>query len=66
MATCAACKEPLTVDIEPDDEDEDEGVSTTASSGAAVGTKTVPDDVELTCGCHFHWFVVLGLEMSVR
>ncbi|KAI9877390.1 MAG: hypothetical protein M1830_004040 [Pleopsidium flavum] len=56
MATCVACNEPLTLDVELDDkhEDEDEGVPMTASSGAAFETRTIPDDVELTCGCHFH------------
>lgn len=49
------------MEIEPDDEDED--VSMTASSSAAVEIQTVPDDVELPCGCHFHWFGVSALGM---
>jgi hypothetical protein len=40
---CANCKEPLLLEVEPDSDYEDDCAS------------TVPDDVELNCGCHFHW-----------
>lgn len=62
MASCAACKEPLTVTVELDTGDGqnsgDEAMA--ASSGTAAVTETVPDDVELPCGCHFHWFAIHG------
>ena len=35
------------MEIEPDSEAED--------SKATTESEKVPDDVELTCGCHFHW-----------
>ena len=35
------------MEIEPDSEAED--------SKAPAESEMVPDDVELTCGCHFHW-----------
>ena len=44
---CAACDEPLLVLVESDSEAED--------SKNAAAPETVPDDVELGCGCHFHW-----------
>lgn len=44
---CTACSEPLLVEIEPDSDVED--------SKASMAAESVPDDVELNCGCHFHW-----------
>ncbi|PHH85482.1 hypothetical protein CDD83_347 [Cordyceps sp. RAO-2017] len=41
MSLCKACDGPLTLGV-GDDEDESP-------------TETVPDDLELGCGCHFHW-----------
>lgn len=48
--SCSACQEPLLVLIDSDSEDED-------SKTASVG-ESVPDDVELPCGCHFHWYAI--------
>lgn len=45
--SCAACQEPLLVLVDSDSEAED-------SKNAAI-SESVPDDVELPCGCHFHW-----------
>jgi len=45
MSTCKACDEPLVLRV---DEDEDEGANNE--------NQTVPDDLELQCGCHFHWY----------
>lgn len=55
MATCKVCDEPLLV---PVDDSEDEGPSAGASSSsaaAAAAPQTVPDDLQLPCGCHYHW-----------
>ena len=61
MATCAACHDPLVVEVEFEDEDEDMETTETGESSAAGGSsstkQTVPDDVHLNCGCHFHWYV---------
>lgn len=47
--TCAGCGDPLFLDIESDSEEE-------GSNGKAQDQhESVPDDVELSCGCHFHW-----------
>ncbi|KAK5079132.1 hypothetical protein LTR64_002447 [Lithohypha guttulata] len=45
---CAVCEEPLVVLLESDSEAED-------SKQSADTSDSVPDDVELNCGCHFHW-----------
>ena len=54
MAQCVACHNPLTLYIEHDEEEEDEtmGGSTSMNTGSYVD-----DDVQLQCGCHFHWSV---------
>jgi hypothetical protein len=67
MASCAACKEPLIVAVEPhsgDDDDDSGEEPMTAANDTTVITETVPDDVELPCGCHFHWFAIQSFEMS--
>lgn len=51
MSGCKACQQPLVLELDPEDFDE-------ASSSAVGGAPTtVPDDLELPCGCHFHWYV---------
>lgn len=45
MATCKVCDEPLLV---PVDDEDDEGPSSSTP-------QTVPDDLQLPCGCHYHW-----------
>jgi len=55
MALCVACQKPLTLLIEPEEEDEDESMG-----GSSVDAGSyVDDDVQLECGCHFHWSVAL-------
>lgn len=54
MSVCAKCDQPLEVEIEADDENED-----VSMSGAAANPQTVPDDVLLSCGDHFHWECLL-------
>ncbi|KIW78522.1 hypothetical protein Z517_08360 [Fonsecaea pedrosoi CBS 271.37] len=44
---CSSCHEPLLLEVEPDSDVED--------SKAAAQIQSVPDDVELSCGCHYHW-----------
>ena len=58
MAVCVACQKPLTLYIEAGEEDDDEtmGGSASANTGSYVD-----DDVQLQCGCHFHWSVHLVL-----
>lgn len=43
---CAACEETLFVLLEDSDEED---------SKAIGNVDSVLDDVELGCGCHFHW-----------
>ncbi|TKA77787.1 hypothetical protein B0A55_04679 [Friedmanniomyces simplex] len=55
MALCAHCQKPLTITIEPesDDEDADDDVPMDSEPD------TLPDDVHLPCGDHFHWECLL-------
>ncbi|KAH0027004.1 hypothetical protein KCU90_g17538, partial [Aureobasidium melanogenum] len=52
--SCAKCQNPLVLEVEySDDEDVSMGAGS-SSAAAAQNTQTVPDDVALNCGCHFH------------
>ncbi|KAI1778180.1 hypothetical protein F4818DRAFT_405127 [Hypoxylon cercidicola] len=46
MAVCKVCENPLVLEV--DDEDGNDEVQ-----------KVVPDDLETSCGCHFHWQCLL-------
>jgi hypothetical protein len=46
---CSSCNEPLFIEVEPDSDIEE------SSSKAAAQVQKVPDDVEPSCGCHYHW-----------
>ena len=50
---CAKCQQALTISVHPDSDDEDQPSSSTGQD------QTVPDDVHLSCGCHFHWECML-------
>jgi len=58
MATCKVCSQPLFLDLDPDDFDE-------ATASVAGDSTTVPDDLELRCGCHYHWQCLLDLSSQV-
>lgn len=45
MAACKVCENPLVIEV--DDEDGNDEV------------QLVPDDLETSCGCHFHWQCLL-------
>lgn len=63
MPACAKCDKPLEVEVEPYSDDEDVEMSGGGSSEQA--TQTVPDDVHLSCGDHFHWECLLdAYELS--
>lgn len=61
MLACAACNNPLVVEIPPDSEDEDDTPMAGSSSAAAAANnvQTIPDDVTLSCACHLHWTCLL-------
>ncbi|KEF60260.1 uncharacterized protein A1O9_05110 [Exophiala aquamarina CBS 119918] len=44
---CSTCDEPLLIEVEADSDVE--------NSKAAAKVHTIPDDLELSCGCHYHW-----------
>ena len=54
MEICADCEKPLVVHIDPDSEDKYDSACDDFNSNQSY---TVDDDVELQCGCHFHWWV---------
>ncbi|KAL8744074.1 MAG: hypothetical protein Q9190_003635 [Brigantiaea leucoxantha] len=58
MEICKACQNPLTIEIDPEDDDDFAMAGRSISTGQA-GAITVPDDVGLQCGCHFHWQCLL-------
>ncbi|KAH6613739.1 hypothetical protein B0J18DRAFT_63318 [Chaetomium sp. MPI-SDFR-AT-0129] len=45
---CKSCQEPLTITLDPEDSVEE-----------TTNPQTVPDDLVLPCGCHFHWQCLL-------
>lgn len=47
MSLCKICKEPLVLRLDDDADNDDTETA-----------ETVPDDLELGCGCHFHWYVM--------
>jgi hypothetical protein len=53
MATCASCDGQLVLEVDLDSDEED--FQPGSSNHEAV--ETIPDDVELACGDHFHWQV---------
>lgn len=55
MALCVACDKPLTLSIESVKEDEE--METMEGSVSANTGSYVDDDLQLQCGCHFHWSV---------
>ena len=55
MSSCVICDKPLEVEIERDEDEEYEGGASSSGKGPAAAPETYPDDVQLTCGCHFHW-----------
>jgi hypothetical protein len=50
MAACRVCEEPLLLQVE----DEDTGE-----------VQSFPDDLELPCGCHFHWQCLMDQSAEV-
>ncbi len=54
--TCVTCNEPLLLVIDSDDDDNNVGSEPSRTNG-----RSVPDSVELTCGCHFHWSVLFAI-----
>lgn len=47
----------MTVLIQHDDDEEHDRYLPKASSSASKPDVLVDDDVEVQCGCHFHWCV---------
>lgn len=56
MKICSTCQNPLTVLVNPGDRQDADVVDASSSTHHAY---MVDDDVELQCGCHFHWQCLL-------
>ncbi|AEO59292.1 hypothetical protein MYCTH_2307479 [Thermothelomyces thermophilus ATCC 42464] len=52
--TCKACHDPLIISLDPEDLDNGENQP-----------QTVPDDLLLPCGCHFHWQCLLDESSTI-
>ncbi|KAE9980830.1 hypothetical protein BLS_008159 [Venturia inaequalis] len=62
---CVACELPLVLDIYDDQDEEDVQMGESSAAGAStMSANTVPDDVHLICGCHFHWQVPRATSKS--
>lgn len=49
--TCVICDDSVLVEIEPDSEEEEEE----GNGKSASEIHKALDDVEPSCGCHYHW-----------
>ncbi|OIW29142.1 hypothetical protein CONLIGDRAFT_618329 [Coniochaeta ligniaria NRRL 30616] len=68
--TCVACHDPLVMSVESDsDSDSDAGQpgpsSSAQASSSSAAQETVPDDLHLPCGCHFHWQCLLDQSPQI-
>ncbi|KAI9791153.1 MAG: hypothetical protein M1835_000519 [Candelina submexicana] len=59
MSICVACQKPLIIQIEEEEEEEDAQIEGSMTIEASGSFTTVPDVVDLSCGCHFHWQCLL-------
>jgi hypothetical protein len=66
MSACVACNKPLEVEIENDEDEEYENGASSSGKAPAAPSETVPDDVQLNCGCHFHWLVLPDAVHTMR
>ncbi|KAL2149118.1 hypothetical protein VTH82DRAFT_8466 [Thermothelomyces myriococcoides] len=51
---CKACQDPLIISLDPDE-----------SENGEEQPQSVPDDLLLPCGCHFHWQCLLDKSPTV-
>ena len=69
-SVCVACNDPLLMQVDSDSDSEDEqphasSSSAGPSSSSATQQETVPDDLHLPCGCHFHWQCALDASAQI-
>ena len=60
MSVCKACDQPLVIELEHDEDEQQQAGGSSSAAASNTQPDTVPDDVELSCGCHFHWYVNLN------
>ncbi|KAF2273896.1 uncharacterized protein EI97DRAFT_382511 [Westerdykella ornata] len=59
MAVCVSCQQPLVIELEHDEHEDFEMGGSSSGKAPAAEPETIPDDVLLNCGCHFHWTCLL-------
>lgn len=52
MSVCKICEDPLVVEVDNEDKEN-------------ASPQTVPDDLELSCACHFHWQCLMDQSADV-
>lgn len=55
MEVCAKCSKPLEVEVSQESDSDNDEMQVDEDHNP----QTVPDDVKLSCGCHFHWECLL-------
>jgi hypothetical protein len=57
MTACHLCGDPLLIRLDDgaDSDGDREHHENEQVEYDTAGHETIPDDLELPCGCHFHW-----------
>ncbi|KAG8676925.1 hypothetical protein FPOAC2_03041 [Fusarium poae] len=62
MSLCKVCEEALELRLEIDDG----GIEASSTAGPSTASNSlVPDDLELSCGCHFHWQCLMDQSTDI-
>ncbi|KAL6921660.1 hypothetical protein FSST1_005686 [Fusarium sambucinum] len=62
MSLCKVCEEALVLRLEIDDDE----IEASGTAGPCIASNSlVPDDLELSCGCHFHWQCLLDQSTDI-
>ena len=62
MSYCAICRKSLILEIRIEVDQVDQPIGSTSNHSTS---QTIPDDVELQCACHFHWYVHTNHTMNI-
>ncbi|RGP78777.1 ring finger [Fusarium longipes] len=62
MSLCKVCEEALVLRLDTDNDD----IEASGTAGPSTASdSSVPDDLELPCGCHFHWQCLLDQSADI-
>ncbi|WZH43452.1 RING-type domain-containing protein [Fusarium acuminatum] len=65
MSLCKACEEPLVLSLHPEEDVDGEPGMSSSTGPSTASDSSVPDDLELPCGCHFHWQCLLDQSSDI-